>query len=196
MSVHKIGKTLLKKVSHKSIAIMVANALREAHQNDSSTVKQIGRKTGINLHAISKWMNARCAPDSVHLITLVQCYPAVFEGIIKMAGYDISVTGEISHPCQFCKSASQEENDSKESTYRVKYVPINVMLPIDVASKLNARQLWFLSKLQHEQMSKTSAIETQWDVSLKTAKRDIQQLMSLKLIRYEGARKTGYYVLV
>lgn len=89
----------------------------------------------------------------------------------------------------------QAKFDTKNTIYRVKYAPINVVLPIDIASKLNVRQLWFLSELQNGSRIKASAIEVQWSVNLSTAKRDIKPLMELQLVKYAGSRKTGHYAI-
>lgn len=195
MSFYKTGRVLPKKVTGKMIATMVANALREAHQNDSSIAKQIGRKTGANLHTISKWLNALYAPKSVHLIALAQHYPKVMGGIIQLAGYEVDLTGKESPSDGVLQRGSQVKSDTSNSIYRDKYVPVNVSVPMKVASYLNARQLWFLGKLQSGEELKSSALAIQWVISHRTAKRDIQQLVALDLIRFSGACKNGYYVL-
>lgn len=75
-------------------------------------------------------------------------------------------------------------------------VTINVTIPSSLAGLLNHRQLWFLGRLQQGWLPNAENIESVWRVSLRTARRDIALLTDIGLIRFEGARKTGWYELM
>jgi Fic family protein len=68
-------------------------------------------------------------------------------------------------------------------------------LPSSLAALLNHRQLWFLGRLQQGWFPNAENIETTWRVSLRTAQRDIATLVDIGLVRFTGARKTGWYEL-
>lgn len=85
------------------------------------------------------------------------------------------------------------ETSQPSKVYSIRNDTINLILPPRIAQRLNARQLWFLGQLQSRGKGKAEDITTQWGVSIASAKRDIGQLARLKLIRFEGARKTGQY---
>ena len=81
MSFQKTGKTLPIKITDKMVACMIAAALRTAHKNDSSAIKKIARATGVNLHTVKKWYEAKSAPRASHLLMLAVCYPEIEERI-------------------------------------------------------------------------------------------------------------------
>lgn len=75
----------------------------------------------------------------------------------------------------------------------VRIVTINVSVNLGLAGKLNQRQLWFLGELQNHKEVRAEDIATAWEVALRTAKRDVAGLSAAGMIRFVGARKTGWY---
>jgi predicted HTH transcriptional regulator len=74
-----------------------------------------------------------------------------------------------------------------EAGERLMDVPVNV--------PVNERQTWFMEQLRDGRNCKASDLAAQWDVTEKTAKRDIAALKNKGLVRFVGAPKTGGYVL-
>ena len=68
-------------------------------------------------------------------------------------------------------------------------VPLNV--PVNVP--VNDRQKWFLQQIGKNIRVSSSDIATHWDVSQKTAKRDVADLKQKELLEFLGAPKNGYY---
>jgi ATP-dependent DNA helicase RecG len=68
-------------------------------------------------------------------------------------------------------------------------VPINV--PVNVP--INDRQRWFLDQVSKGIRVGAREIAAHFDVSEKTARRDIAYLQSKQLVEFVGARKTGSY---
>ena len=66
-------------------------------------------------------------------------------------------------------------------------VPVNV--------PVNNRQKWFLNQIGKGVQVSSSELSAQWDISQKTAKRDIADLKQKGLIEFSGASKNGYYRL-
>lgn len=59
----------------------------------------------------------------------------------------------------------------------------------------NERQRWFLEELRQGRRTKAENIYAQWNVGLRTARRNIAQLADAGAIRRVGSRKTGHYEL-
>jgi ATP-dependent DNA helicase RecG len=65
-----------------------------------------------------------------------------------------------------------------------------------VSVPVNQRQQWILSRIQESGSIQMKTIRNRFkDLSVKTSKRDIEQLKELGLIIFLGAPKTGKYVL-
>jgi ATP-dependent DNA helicase RecG len=83
---------------------------------------------------------------------------------------------------------------------RVKFQPTQIPaekikhdVPVNVP--VNERQKWFLDHLELGLRVKAKAINEKFDVSLKTARRDIKYLMDNDIIVFSGSPKTGFYKL-
>jgi len=61
---------------------------------------------------------------------------------------------------------------------------------------LNERQRWIVEELAKRGSMKSRAIVRRWEISEKTAKRDISVLKGLRLVEFSGSRKTGSYRLI
>jgi len=66
-------------------------------------------------------------------------------------------------------------------------VPVNV--------PVNERQAWFMEQLHSGKNCKVSDLAAQWQITEKTAKRDIADLKKKGLVSFVGPPKTGKYVL-
>ncbi|MCD4843382.1 MAG: DeoR family transcriptional regulator [Methanosarcinales archaeon] len=71
------------------------------------------------------------------------------------------------------------------------YLDANV--PINVP--VNERQQWFINQLNAGENIKSTDLASHWDVSEKTAKRDIAYLTKQGIIEFIGPTKTGAYYL-
>jgi len=70
-------------------------------------------------------------------------------------------------------------------------VPVNV--PVNV--RVNSRQKWFLEKLSEGVRVTADDLAQHWDVSEKTARRDIAELRKAGVVEFVGAPRTGRFVL-
>ncbi len=195
MSFNQNNQVLPAKITDKMVAGMVSNALRIEHTYSSAVVKRIGRLTGASLHSVTKWYQGLNAPKSGHLLMLARVYPNVLRVILEMID-----KREVWEVCEQMllrdRKASLFHNQLlEEEIYRVKFVPINVVVDSKIIPNLNQRQLWFLGRLQVGVSLKALDIQTVWQVSEKTAKRDISNLVKAKLIKFLGAKRNGYYAL-
>jgi predicted HTH transcriptional regulator len=72
-----------------------------------------------------------------------------------------------------------------------RHVPLKV--PVNVP--VNDRQKWFLKQTGKGIRIPSSDLAAQWNISQKTAKRDIADLKRKGLIKFLGAPKNGHYRL-
>ncbi len=193
MAITNFSQVLLAQINDKKIAEMVANALRQEHQNDSAVIKEIDKNIDVSPNIIYKWYRAEKPPKSAHLLKLAGAYPQVLKGVFEMIGrediWELCLAENI--PEKMCQEMGRK--NVKCAVYRDKFVPINEMLTQNIAVKLNQREIWFLGELQKDRNLKAANIEEQWQVTNRTAKRDISNLLHHKLINFIGANKNGYY---
>lgn len=190
-----MSREFIRQVFNKqTVAQMVSNSLRQAHQKDGSSIKEIDIITGIGAYTISNWYQAKSTPNSVHLLMLMTFYPKLLRNILEAivtARRQLSLppnTGEYTSVANLSFSEGQH-------LYRDKNDPLNIFAHADSVYPLTKRQLWFLAKLQNAGKPNARTVSDHWQVSQRTAKRDIAYLAKHKIIRFCGSRKNGYYVL-
>ncbi len=183
-------------MTEAELAQLVASALRHDYGDLPSAVKQIGLQTDANLRAIRNWYEGRHAPSSMHLLRLAKSSPQILQLVLQqIGGEELADAFSIlagRHESK-TKGASVQKSDE---VYGEKNCTINNKLSSELSEQLNKRQLWFLEELQSGKTIKTEGICIRWNVSLRTAKSDVARVVALQLVRFVGAKKTGYYALI
>lgn len=64
-----------------------------------------------------------------------------------------------------------------------------------ITDALNERQRWFLGRVGNGMRSRAVDLAGYWEVSLKTARRDIAGLCVAGHLRFVGARRNGQYLV-
>ncbi|MEM6780771.1 MAG: HTH domain-containing protein [Pseudomonadota bacterium] len=177
-------------ISNRKLTEIVTHSLYKDFSKHTSTIKKIGQITGANLRTIKNWYDGLKVPSSLHFIKLVKASPTLQQWILTyLFGPDFwedyalisqAVCERKEHGSTLQKSSMRTEN----------YGSLNVPL------KLNKRQKWFLLKLKMEHGISAKDITRQFNISPRTAKRDIADLKEKGRIRYCGARKNGYYEII
>lgn len=176
------------KISEQELAEVIAYALRKDHGHNGSSVKQIARMTGLNPRAVRNWYEARNIPGLLSFLHIAQCSPTLMKSILELAGYtQISVR---------IKAPEVQAITQRKSCYGDNSVTVNVTLGRNILLKLNPRQLWFYGRLQKGLSLKAQDIVNIWDVSIRTARRDIAELTQLGLLQFSGSSKNGRYILL
>jgi len=189
------NQDLLIGITDPDVATMVSKALKREHTNDSSSVKNISARTGINRHTIAKWYQAINAPSSEHLLVLAAIYPEILKGLLKMIGrVDVWRYSLLKGVPGKMVGQIGEQQDPR-AVYSDKFVHIDVVIDLEFATSLNQRQLWFLGETQNNSHVRADAIVTVWRKTLRTARRDIQGMLDIDMIAYCGAPKNGRYIL-
>lgn len=177
-------------ISNQKLTEIVTHSLYKDFSKHTSTIKKIGHITGANLRTIKNWYDGLKAPSSLHFIKLVKASPTLQQWILTYlfgpdfwqdyALIDQAVRERESKGRVLSQSTQHAQNDG----------------PVNVPLKLNKRQKWFLLKLKIEPGISAKDIVRQFNISLRTAKRDIADLKEKGRIRYCGARKNGYYEIM
>ncbi|MDG1286182.1 MAG: hypothetical protein P8P30_01305 [Rickettsiales bacterium] len=195
MSLTKNTQLLHAEITERNIATLIANALRSIHPDESSAVKRISRKTGIEMRTIEKWFQARNIPNTKHLLLLMHHYAEVRNAIDKFASLGSEEQQNVSTKTDTRFDEQSSRNFDPFEVYRVIYDPINHVVDSRNLSDITIRQLWFLNELRVSSNPHSGFIQTRWSVSKETAKRDIAKLRKLKLVRFVGAKRNGRYEL-
>ncbi len=193
MSFRNTNHNLLNAITDDSVAGMISAALRLEHRQDSSSVKHIRARTEISRHTIAKWYQAANAPKSAHLLELASIYPEVLKGVLYLIGrkdlWRYCLLKEIPTKMGRAQGSHIVQNDG----YSDKFVHLDVILNRELAVQMNERQIWFVGELQKGRHIRATDIVKVWNKNLRTARRDIQEILELGIIEYRGARKTGHY---
>jgi hypothetical protein len=175
----------------QEIGEKVAAILRQEYAGKASPMKNISSKTGISSDTIRKWYSGRKPPYLGHFLILVQNYPAIMMMFLEAAGHDYLIPHVLGDSASdtAVKSAPDfpldtGKNDTINDTIKSK------------TANLNERQVWFLENLRGGAKLTAHDICRQWSVFLRTSRRDIEELKELRLIRFAGAKKTGWYEMI
>lgn len=179
-----------------------ADLLRKEHGDSHRAIKQLMSQTNASERTVKHWLLAQHAPDTLFFLRLVVSSPVIRAfvlGLIEGPASDpLSIAGD-----RFTRAAAREahaageaafgalakgasENDPKDDPDRD---PINDPEPIE----LNERQHWFLERISKGGKCGAKEIMLIWQVSLKTARRDISGLVHARLLQYVGSRRKGRY---
>ena len=180
----------------------MAELMRKEHGDSHRAIKQIMRQTHASERAVKHWLSGQYGPNTVYFLRLVVSSPVIrafilglIEGPVaaKLSGpvdrYALAATraayaaGEIAGGKP---AAGHRRNDPIDGSDRD---PMNDPDPIE----LNERQYWFLARVEEGSRCGASEIMALWQVSLKTARRDIATLKTANLICYVGSRRKGRY---
>jgi len=95
-----------------------------------------------------------------------------------------------------CRDIGYPDPDWQElgSAFRVTFYPLSESnVPVNVP--VNERQQWFLNQLDAGESVRGTDLANHWNVTEKTAKRDIADLKKQGIIEFVGSPKTGSYSL-
>ena len=188
MSFEKLDQTFptqSHKISDEIMVKIIAESLRQDFEDIPSAIKVIGQKTDIKPRSIKNWYEARNLPSVGHLIILARVSPTLMGFILEQLGGNL-----LFGLYRLCHEFENHREIQGSSTIRSTESD-----PINVPIKLNMRQKWLLLQLQTGNKKSADDIVLQFNISPKTAKRDIADLKSKGKIKFCGSKKTGYYIL-
>ncbi|SCY86348.1 hypothetical protein SAMN05660666_03280 [Novosphingobium aromaticivorans] len=175
----------------------IAELLWREHGRDRGAVKQIMKTTGASERTVKHWMSAQHGPETVfflRLLTSSSVMKAFVLDLIQISQLAAIAPQLTDYPARGPSMLlpSREPRHEKPPDDRTN-VPISVPASDPIIDGLNYRQRWFLDRVGSGYPCRAYDLSTHWQVSLKTARRDIAALCSAGKIRYVGARKNGKY---
>lgn len=188
--------------SAKDYAELIADALRQEHGNTHRTVKTIMGWTGASERSVKNWLSGEFGPSGYFLMRLCVKSPAV-RGLVTelLAEPDIIIPplGDASIEALSALSTRADSCPSECAVPETNRDTIrDIIRDIDVPNRhlLNQRQAWFWTRVAAGDRCCAVDLAAHWEVSEKTARRDIAALKQIGFIRFIGNRRGGWYVTV
>jgi hypothetical protein len=204
-------------------AAMVATALRTELGNSHRATKTVMRWTGASERTVKHWLAGHHGPGGEYLIVLMRESETVYEAVLSAAGRRDAVVAarmlaahgamvevmalvqrEMSRPADAsAMGADQHDGRPARGSDDRKNDPINDPInhrKSDPASAspedgLNPRQRWYREALAAGRAVRAGDLQRRWDVSEKTARRDLAALKERGMIEFVGPHRTGRYRL-
>lgn len=188
-------------VGRQAYADVLADLLRKEHGDSHRAVKQLMRQTDASERTVKHWLAAQHGPDTVFFLRLIATSPVIRAFVLGVV--ESPVAGRQSFPPgRWADNAAAM--DARVASVGGHTLPGND--PINdpdhdpgndpITDALNERQRWFLDRVGRGFRSGARDIIVRWEVSSKTARRDIAGLRSIGLLQFIGARRNGRYQLV
>ena len=176
---------------YQELAKNIGKNLQQLFPNEKEAYYSISKKIRVNYQTVWNWYNGLHLPNTINLLRLSSIYPEILKSLLDFVG-----RRDIWDGYENYKSIS--EIDLKKYQILEKseiYTDIFVGINMERNIKLNQRQLWFIKKLQLGINVNAKEIIRFWNVSSRTAERDISELTKHQIIKFVGAKKNGRYVL-
>jgi len=188
--------------SPKDYAELIANALKEEHGDTHRSVKTIMRWTDASERSVKNWLSGESGPSGYFLMRLFAKSAAVRALVFEL------VTDSSAQPTtpQLATQVDLESDDRPGTEVETGadygdiigdiYGDIDVTINCSESARLNPRQKWFLERVARNEKCTAEDIASHWDITLRTAKRDIGLLRDNGKIIFVGSRRLGRYVMV
>lgn len=185
----------------EAYADVIAGLLRKEHGDSHRAVKQLMRQTDASERTVKHWLAAQHGPDTVFFLRLIAT-SAVMRAFV-LGVIESPIVGRQSFSPGW-RAYDEPMGDARSVRGTGRILPEND--PINdpdrgpgndpMTDALNERQRWFLDRVGKGFRSGARDISVRWEVSPKTARRDIAGLRSVGLLQFVGARRNGRYQLI
>lgn len=188
--------------SAKDYAELIADALRQEHGNTHRTVKTIMHWTGASERSVKNWLSGEFGPSGYFLMRLCVKSPAVRGLVMELLAKPDMIAPPFGDSSIEAISAMPTSADSCPPECAVPEANRDTIKDnirdIDVPNThlLNERQAWFLTRVENGGHCRAADLAVHWNVSEKTARRDIALLKEWELICFVGTLRRGHYVPV
>jgi hypothetical protein len=188
MSYKKMDR-VLPILSQQKTAQIIGEILREIYDGNGSSVKAIAAVIPADLRTIKSWYEGQNVPNLSHFLELCANAPEFLSAILKAIGYiDLAV-----HLEQRQRQEGENKNAEKIEVISIIFDTNDSASTLDLIRQLSIRQLWFYGELKKGNSPSLIDLIRFWDVGEATAKRDLSDLARLGLVRFVGAKRSGYY---
>lgn len=186
----------------ETYAQTIAELLRKEHGQSHRAIKLLMYQTHASERAVKHWLSGQNGPETLFFLRLMVSSPVIRAFVLgliegpaaKKLAYSVD---------RFSIAAARAAYAAGEAAAGLSKEPNGPDVPMDdpdrdpivdpEPTELNERQHWFLARVAQGSRSNASEIVSIWQVSLKTARRDIAVLKAAGLIQYVGSRRKGRY---
>ncbi len=185
----------------QAYAEIIAELLRKEHGDSHRAAKQIMRMTGASERTVKHWLSANHGPDNVFLLRLIATSPVIRAFVLGVMEMDVAGRqwGEPARSDYHAGTPGERSAIAGAGQF-ARNDPINDperdRINDPITEPLNQRQRWFYERVASGIHSTALDLVKHWDVSPKTARRDIAGLRSAGLLHFSGARRNGRYRMV
>lgn len=179
--------------SPKIYAELIAEALNGELGGSHRTVKTIMRWTDSSERSAKNWLSGETGPSGFFLIRLCKTSAKVRKLVLEELNA-LAEPRSLSEDSRPDLVASDTNRRSLNCDSDISGDTNGTLKSLDL-SPLNNRQVWFLERVGKYHPCCAEEIALKWDVSIRTAKRDISHLKALGRIKFVGARRNGHYAL-
>lgn len=184
------------------LAQTIASLLRKEHGDTHRAIKELMRQTSASERTVKHWLSAQHAPDTLFFLRLMVSSPVIRAFVLGL------IEGPASNPLSSAsdrpvRAAAREAYAAGEAAFSAltkdvrgsdpqngpDHDPKDDPEPVD----LNKRQRWFLERIVDGDRCGARELMATWEISLKTARRDIRGLQLAGLLVYSGSRRKGRY---
>ncbi len=180
--------------SPKDYAELIANALKEEHGATHRSVKTIMRWTDASERSVKNWLSGEAGPSGYFLMRLFAKSAAVRALVLELIT-DASAQPQTPQLAAGVDLGTDDRPGTEVET-GADYGDIDVTINCSESARLNPRQKWFLERVARNEKCTAEDIASHWDITLRTAKRDIGLLRDNGKIIFVGSRRLGRYVMV
>ena len=179
----------------------IADLLRKEHGDSHRAIKQLMRQTDASERAVKHWLSGQHGPDTVYFLRLVVSSPVLRAFVIGLMEGPLAASrrGTVDRDTLAKSREAYTAGEAGGSRTAVvarenvsERVPVNDPVNDPEGPELNERQYWFLDRVSEGRCSAKDLAKV-WEVSLKTARRDVATLKAAALIGYFGSCRKGRY---
>ncbi len=189
-------------IGHKIYAQTISDLLHKEYGGSGRAIKQLMLQTHATERTVKHWLSAQNGPNAVFLLRLIVSSSIIRAFVLGLIDSPLSKSWAATID-RYSIAAAREaysigEGNSAESKFSYEEIdPINGLIhaPKNVpdVKELNERQHWFMARIASGKRCGAKEIMMIWQVSLKTARRDISSLREARLLEYVGSCRNGRY---
>ncbi|NTG36627.1 DeoR family transcriptional regulator [Agrobacterium rhizogenes] len=184
------------------LAETIADLLSKEHGESHRAIKQLMRQTNASERTVKHWLSAQHAPDTLFFLRLMVSSPVIRAFVLGL------IESPASNPLSSAsdrpvRAVAREAYAAGEAAFSALAKDAQENDPEDGPNRdpehdpelveLNERQHWFLERIVDGDRCGAKEIMAIWQVSLKTARRDIRGLQLTGVLTYVGSRRRGRY---
>lgn len=187
--------------SPKDYAELIAKALKAEHGDTHRSVKTIMNWTDASERSVKNWLSGESGPSGYFLLRLFVKSAAIRALVLELVAdantqpLASPVAARID-PGAYNRPVTEVETDADYGDIIGDiYGDIDVTINRSEPPLLNPRQEWFLERVAQDEKCTAEDIARHWEVTLRTAKRDIGLLRDGGRVIFSGSRRRGRYVV-